>query len=225
MLPMIFSSLRYFLCSAILLWITGCQYLPVDKAPTEQAEQETDQQTAVVNRAPNPYLLDISEVSSRVKQRFTTAKSAMQNKRWAEAETHLLWLTENHPELSGPWLNLALNYSAQQQPEKAEVAFAQAIASNPKNIYAYNRFAIFQRQAGKFNEAETLYKQALQHWPDYPDGHLNLAVLYELYMGKLELALQHYQTYQSLQGEPERQVAGWIIDLHRRIKSQSNPRQ
>ena len=52
--------------------------------------------------------------------------------------------------------------------------------------------------------------------PEYALAHYNLGVLNELYLQRLETALQHFQTYQSLVGE-DKQVAKWITDLTRRV--------
>ena len=52
--------------------------------------------------------------------------------------------------------------------------------------------------------------------PDYALAHYNLGVLNELYLQRLEAALQHFETYQSLVGE-DKQVERWINDLQRRI--------
>ena len=205
----------FFLCLAALL--SGCQFAP----STEKVEGVTNGVTEaneVVVRSPNPYLTNPPSVSAEVKARFQSANTAMADGQWPQAEQHLLWLTENYFELSGPWVNLALLYIKTDQPEKAESAFKQAIGVNGKNIYALNQYGIFLRQQGRFPEAEASYQQALLVWPDYPDGHLNLAILYDLFMGKLEPALKHYQIYQSLQDQADRQVNGWIIDTQRRIK-------
>jgi hypothetical protein len=46
-------------------------------------------------------------------------------------------------------------------------------------------------------------------------AHYNLGVLNELYLQRLDVALQNFETYQSLVGE-DKQVAMWIKDLTRR---------
>jgi hypothetical protein len=39
-------------------------------------------------------------------------------------------------------------------------------------------------------------------------------------MGAFDSALYHYERYQTLQSEPDREVKGWIIDTQRRLKKQ-----
>jgi len=148
---------------------------------------------------------------------FGTALIAMSKQQWAQAEAQLQRINREYPRLSGPYLNLGLVYRAQGEADKAEQAFTRAIAVNANNLAAYNQLAIMKREAGQFSAAETLYQQALVVWPFHPESHKNLGILYDLYLGRGALALQHYQAYQQLLDEPDRQVNGWIIDLERRL--------
>ena len=72
------------------------------------------------------------------------------------------------------------------------------------------------RRNGKFLEAEAAYLKAVTVSPEYALAHYNLGVLNELYLQRLEAALQHFEIYQSLVGE-DKQVAKWITDLTRRV--------
>jgi hypothetical protein len=47
-------------------------------------------------------------------------------------------------------------------------------------------------------------------------AHYNLGVLNELYLQRLDAALQHFERYQALAGG-DRQVEKWIADLKRRV--------
>ena len=51
------------------------------------------------------------------------------------------------------------------------------------------------------------------------ETHLNLAILYDLYMGKLPQALEHYQRYLELTSDEKSPVKGWVADLQRRMKA------
>ena len=168
-------------------------------------------------RIPNPYLHNPSGVDPQAQALFETALIAMNKQQWAQAETQLQRINREYPRLSGPYLNLGLVYRARGETDKAEQAVARAIAVNPNNLDAYNQLAIMKREAGQFSAAEALYQQALEVWPFHPESHKNLGILYDLYLGKGALALQHYQAYQLLLAEPDRQVSGWIIDLERRL--------
>jgi Tfp pilus assembly protein PilF len=177
-------------------------------------DQENDQQVSL-----NPYLLNRQKVSSEAMDRFNAATAAIENQQWQQAEQDLHWLVTNHPELSGPYLDLALIYKQTDQPEKADEFFSMAIVVNSTNLDAYNQYAIFLREQGNFQQAEATYLAALSIWADYPDTHKNIGVLYDLYMGKKEAALQHYLIYQGLTDGSDKQVAAWIVDLERQLNT------
>ncbi len=226
------TGLKIVLQIFLVLSLAGCQFIPMqqDTAPqstvsqsaTPHDEEMIEGQAAVEEQPlaqPNPYLTNRPRVSSEAIQRFESAKQALSEQQWELAETDLLWLTENHANLSGPHLTLALLYKTTDQPEQSESAFKQAITANADNVEAYDQYGIFLREQGQFKQAETIYLQALQKWQDSPNTHRNLGILYDLYLGDFTKALHHYRRYQELLGEPDRQVAGWIIDTERRISN------
>lgn len=96
--------------------------------------------------------------------------------------------------------------------------YRQAFAMDPDNAMTANNLALLLREQGKFQEARALLKEGLQHSPDTAELHYNLAVISELYLLDLETALNHYQRYRDLTGEEDKQVAGWIADLERRLE-------
>lgn len=176
--------------------------------------QPVEQQLAV---AENPYLSNRKQVSREALSRFEQAHESIKNQQWQAAEQQLAWIIENHPDLSGPYLDLALVYKQMGATEKANHYFSQALEVNPSNQQAYNQYGIFLREQGEFQRAEAVYLQALAIWADYPDTHRNLGVLYDLYLGKHKAALQHYYRYQELTSGSDRLVAAWIVDLERQL--------
>lgn len=172
---------------------------------------------------PNPYLQNPPSINKTIAGQFASAQNAMRKQQWEEAENLLLKIIASNDKLSGAHLNLANVYAAQKQKDKAETSYQIAIAVNPKNLDAYNQFAIFKREAGNFAEAEKLYLQAINVWPFHAASHKNLAILYDLYMGKPEQALPHYEAYLQLVGE-DKQAASWIADLQRRLGIQAKPK-
>lgn len=208
-----------------LLCGAGCQFMPAKQretatpapAPVTADVNKTKSGAGAVQRAPNPYLLNRPVVPSAARRRFAAATIAMKEQQWQLAETDLLWLTVHYPQFSGPYLDLALLYQQSGQPDKVEPAFQQAIATNANNVVAYNQYAIYLRGQGRFAKAEALYLRALKVWPDSAQTHLNLGILYDLYMGKLDRALAQYQAYQALQDRPDHRVQGWIVDTERRL--------
>ena len=100
--------------------------------------------------------------------------------------------------------------------EAAREALDTALQLDPDYPVALNQLGMLLRRKGKFLEAEAAYMKAVTVSPDYALAHYNLGVLNELYLQRLEAALQHFETYQSLVGE-DKQVAKWISDLRRRV--------
>lgn len=201
--------------------LTGCSLNPNVNVATQTADADNSPQVNV-----EPYLKNQQVVSKEVQKRFIAADKAVTENKPAEAERHYLWLTENYPEYSRPFINLAIMYSDMNKIELAESYFLKAIQINANNLNSYNRYAIFLRQQGRFKEAETQYLRGIKIWENSPISHKNLGILYELYLGDLDKALIHYQRYLALlESAPStsnnqkaiRQAKGWIIDINRRL--------
>ena len=209
---------------ALLLVLTACSSGP-KKADGPDAEQVATDATGQPQSpllppgpaTPNPYLATKPSINRQAQQLFNDAIAAMAKKQWPQAENLLTRVTTQYPNLSGAYLNLGLVYQAKGELDKAEQALNQAVAANANNLDAYNQLGILKREAGDFAAAEEQYKKALAIWPFHPASHRNLGILYDLYMGKSEQALQHYQAYQQLLPEPDKLVNGWIVDLERRL--------
>jgi tetratricopeptide (TPR) repeat protein len=218
---------RFISLLLITLLITGCTAGPKKPPPLSKRGDTASTTDAKVNATasklpvgpatPNPYLQDLPAVSRATQQQFNDAVTAIEQKNWPQAERLLLRLSSEQPRLSGVQLNLGLVYRALNDPAKATTAFQQAININPKNLSAYNQLAVLKRQTGDFVAAEKLYQQALAVWPYHPESHKNIAILYDLYLGKEQQALAHYEAYKALVGDNDKQLESWIADLQRRL--------
>lgn len=107
--------------------------------------------------------------------------------------------------------------------DKAMDAYRQAFDLDPSDAVSANNLALLLRERAQFREAVRLLQEGLQYSPDTADLHYNLAVIAELYLLDLELALAHYRKFRTLNdqvlNEQEHQlVAGWIADLERRLE-------
>jgi Flp pilus assembly protein TadD len=194
-----------FILGASLVVLAGCASTeapqPQPAQPQEQAKEKAD--------AINP----------QARADYEAALNAMRNGEGEKAKALLASLSQAYPDLSGPYTNLGLIYFREGNVDEAEKAFLQAIQVNPNSAVSYNHLGIINRGKGKFQEAETFYIKALEINDEYAYAHLNLGILYDLYIGKLELALQHYQRFQELTPEKDEEVNKWIVDLQRRIKT------
>lgn len=162
-----------------------------------------------------------TEVSSAARTAFDAGIAAMKAGQWPEAERQLTQVTRTQPNLSGAWLNLALVYEQTNRPAiDVETQFKKAIEVNPANMPAHNQYGIWLRTQGRFKDAEAIYLKALQADAGRADTHLNLGILYDLYLGKPAQALTHYEKYLALKGDSADtgRVKNWVADLQRRSK-------
>ncbi len=84
-----------------------------------------------------------------------------------------------------------------------------------RRVVRLNQEGIRYREAGDFDRAAATYLEALGEDEHAAMTHLNLGILYDLYLGKPGRALYHYTEYQFLTGGEDRTVLGWIKDLER----------
>jgi tetratricopeptide (TPR) repeat protein len=125
-------------------------------------------------------------------------------------------LTEQYPALSGPWVKLGDIAERADQTDKAIEMYWKAISVNKKNVNAYISLGLAQRRQGLFSDARNTYFAALNLWKDFPEAHLNLAILYDLYLDMPEEAQKHFEAYQFLTGETDEKVRKWLIEVKRR---------
>lgn len=131
----------------------------------------------------------------------------------------LVQVSSDAPDKPFVFTNLGLAYFKLQKLDLAEQAFEQALERNADDAVAHNHLGILQRQKGRFEDARNRYQRAIEINRDYARAYLNLGILFDIYLQDLEQALQHYRKYQSLITEEDSQVAGWIVDIERRLKS------
>ncbi len=205
------------------LALGGCaQQTPrddVDTLETDTSEQAptADSTTKPATKPAKP--VRQAEVDPEVKEPFTRAVAALRSNNPQAAIDLLTPLTQSHPDYAGIWVNAGIAYFLLKQPDSARTAFSKAIELDPAQAAAHNYLAYMAREAGQFQQAEAAYGQALQANPDYALTHLNIGVLYDLYLHQPERALAHYREYQILSGSADKIVSKWIIDLERRVKA------
>jgi tetratricopeptide (TPR) repeat protein len=170
----------------------------------------------------SPYRLADEPIDATKKQSFQSGVTALNKQDYLRAQSLFENIIQTHPKHSGAKLNLALALIGQKLHHEAIKILALAIIDNPSNIHALNQLAILQRRQGEFEQAKQHWLDALEKWPDYPLAHYNLGILYDLYLGQFDLALKHYQQYQTYQEKPNRLVRAWIADLERRINRQAD---
>ncbi len=123
-----------------------------------------------------------------------------------------------YPDYPGAYTNLAIVYDRQERSGEALKALEIAVSIDQNFAPAHNQIGVIKRRDGDFAAAEKAWLAALAADPEYSFAWHNLGVLYDLYLGDLPNALEHYERYQLLTVNQEgQQVDRWIADLQRRI--------
>lgn len=200
----------------------------------------------------NRYLDRKKSVSAAARKNFNHALKTKKSGQLDEAEAAFIKLTVNEPGLSGPWVQLgdiakeraqhAIKAKQKEQLlKKATAQYHQALSINPHNYYGHNRLALVYRELGQFELALAHYEKAIDSWPAFASAYKNRGILYDLYLGDKNKALDNYRLYQALSKQKatveqdgakapsfvkqQRQIAGWIADLTRQIQQQNQQAQ
>ncbi len=125
-------------------------------------------------------------------------------------------IIKNSPEVTAPYINLAMAYRMIGKPELAEEYLKIALTLIPEHPVASNEYGLLLRKEGRFSEARTVYEQALLRFPDYLPVRRNLGILCDIYLNDLECALTQYQLYSAV-SPVNQQLKLWISELQLRL--------
>lgn len=196
-------------------------------------ENQTDKKTGLfVENIKNAYLAQEKDIMNDVPLSIiTTYKEAinlMKKQQWHLALALFDEVIVKQKNLSGSYVNQALIWQRLSEQEsdktkqktdlkKSELLIATAIKINPINPYAHYLKGKLSETSGAFSQAEASYRTALTIWPNFTQAKLSMAVLLELYRGKLIEAYQYYSAYLLTETEDE-QVKRWQAALAIKIK-------
>ncbi len=165
---------------------------------------------------PNPYTATRADIPQDARSEFVMANSRLGNGNVKGARETFRKLTEDYPTLSGPWLKLGDIAEQQEAYDEAVSHYQKAISVNRNNVNAHILLGLLQRRLGNFRAAEDAYVNALRTWRDCPEGHLNLAILYDLYLNRPEEAQKHYEAYAFLVGVKDKKAKKWLVEVKQR---------
>lgn len=159
--------------------------------------------------APSPelearYASLVADLKSTDEARVAAAVDAMET------------FSREHPDLAGPLLNLGLVRVRAGDPAGALALFNEAAAACSRCGPVWNEIGVLDAHQGRFADAEQAYRRAIELAPDDAAAYYNLAILYELYIPRPELAVQNYEQYLQLGGDGK-DVEKWLVDLRRRV--------
>lgn len=166
--------------------------------------------------AANPYLSKRGVINKASIQSFVQAKRAYKVAEYETAETALKSVLQQSPKLSGPWVMLGDIALQKDELVNAKENYSRAINLNKQNMNAYIRLAKVQRMLGEFSQAKEVYAAALNEWKDFPEAHLNLGVLYDVYLNDSAKAQKHIEAYQFLTNGENEEVAVWLEEIQQR---------
>jgi tetratricopeptide (TPR) repeat protein len=165
---------------------------------------------------PNPYTTSSVKVPAEARSAFVVASSLLRDGKLKSARSHFKAMTEKYPQLSGPWVQLGNIAEKREKYDKAITSYKKAIEVNENNVNAYIALGLLQRRQGDFGGAQSTYRQALDVWKDFPEAHLDLAILYDLYLNRPEQAQKHYEAYEFLSGGKNPKVRKWLAEVRQR---------
>ncbi len=126
---------------------------------------------------------------------------------------------QNNPSLSGAYVNLALIAFHEEDYVAVDKLTRQAIDLNPNQAPAYHLRAQLQLKKGKIKLAREDYLKAIELRPDYSNAHYNLALLYDIYLQEIALAIEHYSIYLSLLDKEDLRTQEWISHLRNTLEN------
>lgn len=136
----------------------------------------------------------------------------------AAAKDYWLDYTRTYPDVPGGHLNLAFAYYHLSEKNNSLDSVQTALELSPRNAPAYTLLGTLQRERGEFRESRISYSKALVANPDLAEAHLNIGILYDIYLQYLLDARTHYNRYVELGGARSDTVKQWLQDLEFRIK-------
>jgi tetratricopeptide (TPR) repeat protein len=200
------KDVRGYVLLASVLLLSAC----ASSGPQTTSRAETTTGSTEVGDTAAPVIPD------NVLTLFEQAVAVMAGGDFVDAELRFQEFLLQYPGYPGAHVNLAIIHTANGKDEAARSAVDAALAVNADYAPALNQLGMLLRKNGNFLEAEAAYLKAVTVSPDYALAHYNLGVLNELYLQRLDVALQHFESYQALVGE-DKQVEKWIVDLTRRV--------
>jgi len=205
--------------------------LGIPQNKNTRINQSTNKPQQLISETKNTYLEQeaalIADVSNDVIAIYQQALMLMDQQKWSAANVLFDQVIAKQPNLSGSYVNQALilrELNKHQQGTKrteqfktAELLIDKAISVNSINPYAHYLKGKIQQDKGQFKQAEQRYAKALSIWPSYAQAQLSMAILLELYRGKLLEAYPYYTDY--LQHNlGNKQVQRWQAALTIKIK-------
>jgi len=187
----------------------------VQYMPSQEYDEKTSAYLPYVAQE-NPYVAQKGRIKKDAVTKYIQARRLYKAKNYKQAHVVLDEIIAIDKSLSGPWVMKGDIAVDQDLNDEAIKHYQKAVSVNPKNINAYLRMAKSQRVLGRFLKAQNTYAEVLGVWPDFPEAHLNIGVLYDIYLNHPLRAQKHMQAYLFLSGGKDKQVLAWVDEIQNR---------
>ena len=202
-------------CILCLVYLSACSTQTNDTpAPTSQSDQIELSETS--KQAGDGLTQEPVKIDDKI---FREAITALEENELSKAQRLFTTFIRQNPKLSGAYINLALIHFKQKKYSRSIELINKAIKLNPDQAPAYNLRAQINIQNGKIKDAKSDYLKAIRINPEYVNAQYNLALLYDIYLQEIELAIKHYEIYQSLIKRPDEANQEWITHLKGTLKN------
>jgi len=161
-------------------------------------------------------ITEVPQLDEAFRRDFEHAVDMMKNQEYAQAIDLLEKIIEQSPNVTAPYIDIAIAYQHIGKLELAEEHLKTALRMVPEHPVACNEYGLLYRKTGRFAEARAIYENAIARFPDYYPVHRNLGILCDLYLNDQVCALEHYEIYSEARPE-DKQVKLWIADLRARL--------
>lgn len=198
---------------------TGIRVTPPEEAVAPEVVMETVVAEPEVPTAEVPLrglvITETVDLDSAAREGFARAVALLRADDIDGAIQLLEPLVATEPQVSAPYIDLAIAYRKKDQAEDAEEQLGKALELIPGHPVASNEYGLLLRSLGRFDEARKIYSRSLESYPDYLPLRRNLGILCDLYLNDTDCALEQYRYYSAARPEDE-QVALWVTELQMR---------
>jgi tetratricopeptide (TPR) repeat protein len=147
---------------------------------------------------------------------FEHARQALAAGRLEQAEREFLALAQSNPELGGVHANLGIVHRRMGKLAESVAALERAVQAGPKQPVYFNQLGIAYRMVGRFADARAAYEKAISLDANYAPAHLNLGILYDLYLWDGARAVELYERYLALVPAGDDKVKKWVAEIRKR---------
>ena len=159
-------------------------------------------------------------VSKADREKYRDGITALYNNDLANAQRIFNEFIRNKPQLAGAYTNLALIHFKKKEHDKSHKLVNKALQLNEKQAQALNLRAQLYVIEGKIHKAKDDYLLAIEIKPEYINAQYNIALLYDIYLQEIELAIKHYKIYMSLLKKPDEATKEWTTHLEGTLKNE-----